>query len=86
MAKEKFEEAFKKLEKIVSKMEGGELPLEESLKLFEEGMRLYGVCNQRLTEVQKKIELLTLNAEGKWAGQPFPMEEDPPASNVDEDG
>lgn len=79
MAKEKFEEAFKKLEKIVTKMEGGDLPLEEALRLFEEGMRLYTVCSQRLTEVQKKVELLTQTVEGKLTSRPFPLEEEPSA-------
>jgi exodeoxyribonuclease VII small subunit len=76
LAKETFEDSFKKLEKIIAKMEGGDLPLEETLKLYEEGMRLYTHCSQKLTEVQKKVELLSQTSEGKLAGKPFPMDED----------
>jgi exodeoxyribonuclease VII small subunit len=76
LSKERFEEAFKKLEAIVNKMEGGDLPLEESLKLFEEGMRLSKLCSQKLTEVQKKVELLIASEEGGLKTQPFPLEEE----------
>jgi len=76
LAKETFEDSFKKLEKIIAKMEGGDLPLEETLKLYEEGMRLYTHCSQKLTEVQKKVELLSQTSEGKLAGKPFPMDEE----------
>jgi exodeoxyribonuclease VII small subunit len=76
LAKETFEDSFKKLEKIIAKMEGGDLPLEETLKLYEEGMRLYTHCSQKLTEVQKKVELLSRTSEGKLAGKPFPMDEE----------
>jgi len=76
LAKETFEDSFKKLEKIIAKMEGGDLPLEETLKLYEEGMRLYTHCSQKLIEVQKKVELLSQTSEGKLAGKPFPMDEE----------
>jgi exodeoxyribonuclease VII small subunit len=82
LAKETFEDSFKKLEKIIAKMEGGDLPLEETLKLYEEGMRLYTHCSQKLTEVQKKVELLSQTSEGKLAGKPFPMDEE----EADRDG
>ena len=58
MSKERFEDTFKKLEMIVNKLESGDLSLEESLKLFEEGMRLSRICSQRLAEVQKRVEVL----------------------------
>jgi exodeoxyribonuclease VII small subunit len=76
LSKERFEEAFKKLEQIVAKMESGDLPLEESLKLFEEGMRLSRTCSQKLAEVQKKVELLLKSDDGKLKAQPFPLEEE----------
>lgn len=76
MARETFEDSFKKLEKIIAKMEGGDLPLEETLKLYEEGMRLYTQCSQKLTEVQKKVELLSQTPEGKLAAKPFPIDEE----------
>jgi exodeoxyribonuclease VII small subunit len=76
LSKERFEEAFKKLEAIVNKMEGGDLSLDESLKLFEEGMRLSKLCSQKLTEVQKKVELLTKSEDGSLKTQPFPLDEE----------
>ena len=56
---ESFEDALKRLEEIVQRMESGDLALEDSLGLFEEGVRLTRVCSQRLDEAEKKIELLT---------------------------
>lgn len=76
MSKERFEETFKKLETIVNKLENGDLSLEESLKLFEEGTRLSRICSQRLNEVQKKVELLIKNDEGGFESQPFAFEEE----------
>ena len=71
MAKEKFEEALNKLEKIVSKMEKGDIPLEESLKFFEEGIRLSRLCNQKLDEAEKRVEVLLKDKEGVLKPQPF---------------
>lgn len=62
---ESFEEALKRLEEIVHLMESGELTLEESLGLFEEGVRLTRVCSQRLDEAEKKIEILTQDEQGR---------------------
>ncbi len=53
-----FEKALEKLESIVKKMEGGELPLEESMKLFQEGIELSGVCRELLAEAEYKVEHL----------------------------
>lgn len=61
----KFETALKELEKVVERLESGELSLEESLAAFEEGVRLVKYCNQKLTDVEKKIELLVKDKEGK---------------------
>ena len=77
MSKERFEDTFKKLENIVSKLESGDLPLEDSMKLFEEGMRLSKICSQRLTEVQKKVDLLLKGEDGSYTTEPFPCEESP---------
>jgi exodeoxyribonuclease VII small subunit len=71
MAKEKFEDALEKLEKIVSKMEEGDLPLEESLKYFEEGIRVSRFCNQKLDEAEKRVEILLKDKEGKVNPEPF---------------
>lgn len=63
MAKEKFEEALKKLEKIVREMESGDLTLEKSLKSFEEGVRLSRFCAKKLDEAERRIDILLKNEE-----------------------
>jgi exodeoxyribonuclease VII small subunit len=69
-----FETAFQKLEKIVQRLENEELPLDESLQLFEEGIRLSRFCHQRLEEVEKKIELILADAKGQPVTEPFEEE------------
>ncbi len=59
-----FEEAMKSLEAVVGKLEAGDVPLEESIRLFEEGMSLSGICQRRLDEADRKIELLLRKPEG----------------------
>ena len=59
-----FETALKQLEDIVQRLERGELPLEESLKLYEEGIRLSRLCHAKLEEAEGKIELLMKDARG----------------------
>ncbi len=66
-----FEKAFDHLEKIVHRLENEELPLDESLQLFEEGIRLSRFCNQKLEEVEKKIELILSDAKGQPKIAPF---------------
>jgi len=70
-----FEKAFQHLEKIVHRLEGEELPLDDSLQLFEEGIRLSRFCHQRLEEVEKKIELILADAKGQPVIEPFEDEE-----------
>lgn len=70
-----FEKAFQQLEKIVQRLEGEELPLDESLQLFEDGIRLSRFCHQRLEEVEKKIELILADAKGQPVTEPFEDEE-----------
>jgi len=73
--KPKFEEALKKLEKIVNKLEEGELPIEESLKLFEEGVKLSRIANNVLEGAEKKIEMLVKGENGAKI-EPFDTEEE----------
>ncbi|HEX2835697.1 MAG TPA: exodeoxyribonuclease VII small subunit [Thermoanaerobaculia bacterium] len=70
-----FEKSFQQLEKIVHRLESEELPLDESLQLFEEGIRLSRFCHQRLEEVEKKIELILADAKGQPVTEPFEDEE-----------
>jgi exodeoxyribonuclease VII small subunit len=58
MAKKNFEESLAKLEKITADLESGELSLEESLKRFDEGVKLAELCNRKLDEAQSKVNLL----------------------------
>jgi exodeoxyribonuclease VII small subunit len=60
-----FETAMERLEKIVEEMESSKLPLEELLERYEEGIRLVGVCNQRLAGAENRIETLNRAANGR---------------------
>jgi len=53
-----FEDALRKLEEIVDKMEGGNLPLDQMIKFFEEGTALSNMCGKKLKDLEKKIEIL----------------------------
>jgi exodeoxyribonuclease VII small subunit len=64
MAEKKFEDAMLKLEEIVRKLEGGDLTLEESIKVFEEGIRLSGLCSRKLDEAERRIEILMKGEQG----------------------
>ncbi|HEU4403362.1 MAG TPA: exodeoxyribonuclease VII small subunit [Candidatus Polarisedimenticolia bacterium] len=73
-----FEEALARLETIVKNLEDGELPLEESLRLFEEGVRLTRLCTTRLDDAQRRIEILTTGEQGELKLAPFEIEGDEP--------
>ena len=66
-----FEKAFQQLEKIVQRLESEELSLDESLKLFEQGITLSRFCHSRLEEVEKKIELILSDAKGEPVTEMF---------------
>ncbi len=78
MAKKKFEEALQELETIVQRLEDGNLSLDESLALFEDGIKLSRLCSQRLDEAEKRVEILLKNENGSLSRQPFEPEEDSP--------
>lgn len=78
-----FEKSFRDLEKIVQRLEGEEMPLDESLQLFEEGIRLSRFCHARLEEVEKKIELILADAKGQPVTEPFEDEELPEGDDED---
>lgn len=59
MAKKDFENTLEKLEEIVQGLESGELPLDKSIKEFEEGIKLYKSCKSFLEDAEKKIQVLT---------------------------
>lgn len=60
-----FEQAMKRLEEIVEQMESGELPLEDLIVRYEEGMKLVKVCQERLASAEHRIEIITRNNAGK---------------------
>jgi exodeoxyribonuclease VII small subunit len=76
MAKDKFEDALNRLEEIVHRMEAGDLSLDESLKAFEEGIKLVRLCSKKLEEAERRIDLLVKNEQGDPALIPFPAEEE----------
>jgi exodeoxyribonuclease VII small subunit len=76
MAEKKFEAALSRLEEIVAELESGELSLEQSLKLFEEGVKLARICNARLEEAERKVEILLKDKGGKMTSKPFAEEEE----------
>jgi len=75
MAVEKFETALRKLEDIVRKLETGDLSLDESLKVFEEGVRYAGFCSKKLEEAEKRVELLLKQKNGTFVKEEFRLED-----------
>jgi exodeoxyribonuclease VII small subunit len=75
MAEKKFEAAMARLEEIVQELEKGDVALEQSLKLFEEGIKLSRICNKRLEEAERKVEILIKDKAGNVAAEPFEEEE-----------
>lgn len=65
MATVKFEDALARLETIVTELEKGDLPLDESLKIFEEGIKLSKTCLKMLDDAERKVEILIQDKEGK---------------------
>ena len=72
----KFEDALERLERIVDELESGDLGLEDSLKVFEEGVGLARRCARYLDEAEKRIELLTRDESGVLRTEPFPLDDD----------
>ena len=66
----KFEECLQRLEKIVDELEKGNAPLEQAIKLFEEGVKLSNSCRQELEAAEGKVEIL-LKQNGKLQAEPF---------------
>ncbi|MCK4820259.1 exodeoxyribonuclease VII small subunit [bacterium] len=61
----KFEGALEKLEEIVQHLEEGDMPLDKSLKLFEEGIRLSRFCSKKIEQTKRRVEILVKDSEGK---------------------
>ena len=69
-----FEAALKRLEEIVRKLEGGELPLDTALELFEEGIQLSRFCNTTLEAAERRVEILLKSDSGQPRAVPFEAE------------
>ena len=67
-----FEESLKQLEKIVDQLERGDLPLEDSIRLFEEGVKLSTACKQELDAAEAKVQILMKQRDGSHRPEPFP--------------
>ena len=75
MAEKKFEAALARLEELVQELEKGDLPLEQSLKFFEEGIKLSRICNKRLEDAERRVEILLKDKDGVMKAVPFEEEE-----------
>jgi exodeoxyribonuclease VII small subunit len=71
MSEVKFEDALKRLEKIVEELERGDLSLDEALKKYQEGLELSRTCTQRLDSAKKKIDVLAKNKKGEFELKPL---------------
>ncbi|MFQ5444007.1 MAG: exodeoxyribonuclease VII small subunit [Nitrospinales bacterium] len=76
MAEIKFEKAMSRLENIVEELEKGELDIDKSLEIFEEGIKMSRVCSKKLKEAEKKIEKLTRDDKGELIAELFPVQAD----------
>ncbi len=70
-----FEANLQRLETIVHQLENADLPLEKSIELYEEGMKLSRVCHQQLQEAEGKVEVLRKRAGGSMVAEPFEAKE-----------
>lgn len=76
MSKTTFEQSMKNLEQIVQELESGDLPLEEAMQKFEEGIKLSRLCSEKLDETEKKITLLLQDQKGNVSEKPFISEDE----------
>ena len=76
MGELKFEKAIQRLEKIVNDLEKGELDIDKSLEMFEEGIKMSRICSKKLNEAEAKIQKLTRNQKGELITELFPVEDD----------
>ncbi|ROQ90800.1 exodeoxyribonuclease VII small subunit [Desulfosoma caldarium] len=68
---ENFEEAMKRLEQIVEKLEKGDMPLEQAIEAFTEGVGLVRLCHEKLEEAEKKVQKLVQGEDGRWITTPL---------------
>ena len=76
MSEVKFEKAMTRLESIVEELERGDLNIDKSLEIFEEGIKMSRVCSKKLNEAESKIEKLTKGKKGELVTELFPLDND----------
>ena len=74
MAALKFEDALARLETIVTELERGDLPLNDSLKMFEEGIKLSKTCLKMLDDAERKVEIMVQDKDGKKRVEAYSIE------------
>lgn len=72
----RYEQAISQLEAVVARLEGGELPLEDALRLFERGVALARHCAAQLDAAERQVEILSLDDEGRPVLRPLPLAEE----------
>jgi len=75
MSEIKFEKAMTRLENIVEELERGDLDIDKSLEIFEEGIKMSRLCSKKLNEAEAKIEKLSKGKKGDLITELFPMED-----------
>ena len=75
MSEIKFEKAMSRLENIVDELERGDLDIDKSLEIFEEGIKMSRLCSKKLNEAEAKIEKLTKGKTGDLIAELFPMDD-----------
>jgi exodeoxyribonuclease VII small subunit len=76
MAAVKFEDALARLETIVTELERGDLPLNDSLKMFEEGIKLSKTCLKMLDDAERKVEIMVQDKDGKKRVEAYSVEKE----------
>ena len=75
MSELKFEKAMTRLENIVDELERGDLDIDKSLEIFEEGIKMSRLCSKKLNEAEAKIQKLTKDKKGELIAVPFPLDD-----------
>lgn len=71
MAVKTFEQSMAELESIVTKLEAGDITLDDSLELFEKGIKLAKTCQKKLDDAEKKVKILTTSPDGEMVSEDF---------------
>lgn len=82
-AEKDFETALKELEERVKALEEGNLPLDQALKVFEEGVTIADFCSRKLHEAEQKVEVLLKDTDGRMRREPFPADDTMTGENGD---